>query len=307
MNRVLRVGMVGLGNIAQKVYLPFLSHEQGWRLIGAYSPAKEKRDRICAAYRIQSFASYTDLLDACDVVFVHTSTATHYEVVLTALKKGKDVYVDKPLASTVAEAERLVESCNQLNRKCMVGFNRRFAPVYMRAKEMTAGKAWVRIEKHQMDHIDPVEAAVTMLDDYIHVVDLGRWFGAPDGPVIGRVKVNEKGQLVYAQHHYQSTDKASISLGMHRRAGTNLEQVEIMADGQLVRVKNMDQLEIERDGVLLAENAGNWDTVLKRRGFVGAILHFLGCVEADRRPQVDAEEALKTQQLLQSMIDRTDS
>lgn len=49
------------------------------------------------------------LIQASDAVFVHSSTESHFEVVSELLKNGKDVYVDKPLAATVEEAEKLVE------------------------------------------------------------------------------------------------------------------------------------------------------------------------------------------------------
>ncbi|PGZ15037.1 virulence factor MviM, partial [Bacillus thuringiensis] len=73
------------------------------------------------------------------------STATHYEIVSELLKKGIDVYVDKPLAATVEQAEKLVELSEKYNRKLMVGFNRRFVPMYVAAKEQANAISWIRI------------------------------------------------------------------------------------------------------------------------------------------------------------------
>ncbi|MET3317438.1 UNVERIFIED_ORG: putative dehydrogenase [Peribacillus simplex] len=52
-----RIGMIGLGNIAQKVYLPILTKEMDWSFVCAFSPSKDKRQMICNQYRIQDFNS----------------------------------------------------------------------------------------------------------------------------------------------------------------------------------------------------------------------------------------------------------
>lgn len=105
----LRIGVVGLGSIAQKAWLPVLGAAESWTLQAAWSPGKEKALRICETWRMP----YADSLDAlaaqCDAVFVHTSTASHYEVVNHLLNAGVHVCVDKPLADKLSEAETLVE------------------------------------------------------------------------------------------------------------------------------------------------------------------------------------------------------
>jgi len=105
----LRVGVVGLGGIAQKAWLPVLGAATDWTLQGAWSPTREKAERICETWRIPYAASLQDLARECDAVFVHTSTATHYQVVSELLNLGVHVCVDKPLAENVQDAERLIE------------------------------------------------------------------------------------------------------------------------------------------------------------------------------------------------------
>jgi len=104
----LRIGIVGLGGIAQKVYLPLLCQGQDWRVMGAFSPNQAKAQALCNSYRITCFPSLDALAQQCDAVFVHTSTATHFEVVALLLKRGIHVFVDKPLADNLERAEQLV-------------------------------------------------------------------------------------------------------------------------------------------------------------------------------------------------------
>ncbi|APF28247.1 MULTISPECIES: Gfo/Idh/MocA family oxidoreductase [Clostridium] len=72
-----------------------LCKEENWSLVGVYSPNKIKPRKICNWYRINEFSNLIDLLHKCDAVFVNSSTDSHFEVVFEAIKKHKDVYVDK--------------------------------------------------------------------------------------------------------------------------------------------------------------------------------------------------------------------
>ena len=136
----MRIGVVGLGSIAQKAWLPVLGAAESWTLQAAWSPGKEKALRICETWRMP----YADSLDAlaaqCDAVFVHTSTASHYEVVNHLLNAGVHVCVDKPLADKLSEAETLVELAARRRLTLMVGFNRRFAPLVETLRTQLAGR-----------------------------------------------------------------------------------------------------------------------------------------------------------------------
>lgn len=77
MMRKLKVGVVGLGAIAQKAYLPILTKEENWELIGAFSPNQLKAKLICDSYRIPLFSHIDALAQQCDAIFVHSATKSH--------------------------------------------------------------------------------------------------------------------------------------------------------------------------------------------------------------------------------------
>lgn len=154
----LRIGVVGLGGIAQKARLPVLGNASDWTLQAARSPSREKAEKICAARRIPYAGSLTDLAADCDAVFVHSSTATHYAVVSELLNAGVHVCVDKPLAENLADAERLVALAAKKKLTLMVGFNRRFAPLYRELKAGMGAVASLRMDKHRTDSVGPRSA-----------------------------------------------------------------------------------------------------------------------------------------------------
>lgn len=300
--RKVRVGVVGLGGIAQKAYLPILSKETDWELVGAFSPGAEKRQRICRQYRMGAFTSLQALASECDAVFVHSSTSSHFEVVTTLLNKGIDVYVDKPLAATIDEAEKMQELSQKNGRKLMVGFNRRFAPMYVEARKQANSLSWMSFEKHRANAIGPESYDFTLLDDYIHIVDTARWLA--DGALqvkYSNTQVNRKNELTSAQHIFESTSGISFHTAMHRHAGSNLEQLTLYTDGSTIRVKNMQTKETEQNGELTIETASSWATILKQRGFEDAVNHFMMSVYKDEQPIVDGEEGLKSQMLVDEL------
>ncbi len=95
------------------------------------SPANSESWRIPYADSLSSLAA------SCDAVFVHSSTASHFDVVSTLLNAGVHVCVDKPLAENLRDAERLVELAARKKLTLMVGFNRRFAQLYGELKNAT--------------------------------------------------------------------------------------------------------------------------------------------------------------------------
>ncbi|OUB23733.1 virulence factor MviM [Bacillus thuringiensis serovar yunnanensis] len=298
-----RIGMIGLGGIAQKAYLPIVTKETDWTFVGAFSPNETKRKLICEQYRIEDFNSLSSLAEECDAIFVHSSTSTHFEIISTLLSKGVDVYVDKPLAETIEQAEKLVQLSEKYKRKLMVGFNRRFAPIYVQVKAQAKNIASVRFEKHRTNSVGPYSYEFTMLDDYLHVVDTVRWLSSGDLNVIhGTVNINAENYLMYAGHTYIDQEGTTFFTDMHRKAGTNIEKLEVLTEGSILRVKNINTLEIESNNRVTTSTVPSWDTTLKQRGFEGAVQHFIDCLQNDEQPIIDGMEGLKSQLLVNQLL-----
>lgn len=123
------VGVVGLGDIAQKAYLPVLAAQPGLDL-RLMTRDRAKLDRIGDTYRLPH--RYTDLGELIDsgirAAFVHAATDQHVPIVEQLLTAGVDVYVDKPLDYHLDGARRLVDLADRSGRSLLVGFNRRHAP-----------------------------------------------------------------------------------------------------------------------------------------------------------------------------------
>ncbi len=125
----------------------------------------------------------------------------------------------------------------------MVGFNRRFVPMYVAAKEQAHNISWIRIEKHRTNKVGPYTYDFTMLDDYLHIVDTARWLANDELNVVhNMMQMNEKNELLYGHHTYTTANGLLLSTAMHRHAGTNLEQIELVTTGKIIRVKKHEHI-----------------------------------------------------------------
>lgn len=298
----LRVGVVGLGGIAQKAYLPILSQAADWTLVGGFSPNQQKAQPICDSYRMACFSGLDSLAQQCDAVFVHSSTASHFQVIGELLRYGVHVYVDKPLAETVEQGEQLLALAEKQGKALMVGFNRRFAPLYRQLKQDMNQPASIRMDKHRADSVGPNDARFTLLDDYLHVVDTALWLGGDAGKRLsGNLRINDAGELVYAEHHFECGEML-VTTSMHRRAGSQRESVQAVTDGAIYQVNDMRQWLREDSQGVLEQPAPGWQTTLAQRGFDGAIRHFLASVSNQTLPETAGEQAIAAQRVIERLL-----
>lgn len=297
----LRIGVVGLGGIAQKAWLPVLSHATDWQLTGAFSPNKAKALPVCEAYRLPYVDSLQALAAQCDAVFVHSATSSHYQVVSELLNAGAHVCVDKPLAENLADAERLVALAARKKLTLMVGFNRRFAPRYQALKARLTDAASLRMDKHRADSVGPHDLRFTLLDDYLHVVDTALWLAGGEGTLqSGTLLANEQGEMLYAEHHF-ARDRLQITTSMHRRAGSQREWVQVVTDGGLYEVTDMREWREERGAGVVTSPVPGWQSTLEQRGFAGCARHFIDCVANQTVPETAGDQALLAQRIVEKL------
>ncbi|GIH29255.1 oxidoreductase [Acrocarpospora phusangensis] len=291
----MRIGIIGLGDIATKAYLPVLAATPGLDLrLCTRDP--ERLRRSGEAYRIPArFTRVADLIDAgLDAAFVHAATAAHVEIVSQLLDAGVHVFVDKPLAYHYADAERLVALARARERSLMVGFNRRYAPGYAALAGLP--RDLVIMQKNRTGLAEDPRTAV--FDDFVHVVDTLR-FLAP-GEVTGtRIRTRIVAGLL--EHVVLELDGDGFTaLGiMSRVSGAAEETCETMGGGVKRRVVNLGDVVEFGPGESLARRP-DWTPVSRQRGIEQACHTFLDAVGADRL--LDAGDALETHLLCEQIV-----
>jgi predicted dehydrogenase len=141
---VLRVGLAGCGLVASQVHLPILSRRRDVRVVGVADVDPARRAAACRRVPgARAFATYDEMLAGADLdaVMVALPSALHAQATLAALRAGKHVYVEKPLATDLGAAGCVLEAWRQTRLVGMVGFNYRFNPLYESARRKLAAGA----------------------------------------------------------------------------------------------------------------------------------------------------------------------
>ncbi|MFF9153927.1 Gfo/Idh/MocA family protein [Streptomyces sp. NPDC014846] len=293
----MKVGCIGLGDIAQKAYLPVLGTQPGIDLhLQTRTPAT--LHRVADTLHLpeeQRHTSLDSLLAAgLDAAFVHAPTAVHPEIVTRLLEAGVPTYVDKPLAYELADSERLVALAERRGVALAVGFNRRYAPGYAQCADHP--RELILMQKNRIGL--PEEARSMILDDFIHVVDTLRFLvPGPVDDVTVRARV-EDGLL----HHLvlQLGGDGFTALGvMNRLSGSAEEILEVSGQDTKRQVLNLAEV-IDHKGQPTVRRRGDWVPVARQRGIEQAVLAFLDAVRAGK--VLSARDALATHELCERVV-----
>ena len=139
--------------------------------MGFFDPNNEIAKEVAEKYNIKRFLDEEKLLDACDIIDVVVPTDHHYDICMRALRKGKHVFVEKPLANTMQEAKDLMHMAREANVKVQVGHVERFNPAFLALKDVTMKPMF--IEVHRLAQFNPRGTEVSViLDLMIHDIDI---------------------------------------------------------------------------------------------------------------------------------------
>lgn len=167
---MLKVGVLGTGHLG-KFHLNNWKEIPGIELVGFYDPDDNIAKEVSEKYQLSRFPDALSLIETCDAVDIVAPTTSHFELCEQAIKKGKHVFVEKPLANTMEEAEQLVKLVNESGVKFQVGHVERFNPAFLSVKDLQLNPMF--IEVHRLAQFNPRGTEVSViLDLMIHDIDI---------------------------------------------------------------------------------------------------------------------------------------
>jgi predicted dehydrogenase len=167
---MLKVGIFGVGHLG-KFHISNWKEIEGVKIIGFFDPNNDNANEVINTHGLKRFSDEEKLIEACDIIDVITPTDLHYEVCMMAIRKGKHVFVEKPLAHTLQEGKDLVNMVREAGVKMQVGHVERFNPAYLALKELNLNPMF--IEVHRLAQFNPRGTEVSViLDLMIHDIDI---------------------------------------------------------------------------------------------------------------------------------------
>jgi myo-inositol 2-dehydrogenase/D-chiro-inositol 1-dehydrogenase len=309
----IKIGFLGAGYMAG-VHASILARDERVQIAAVHDRVR-KRSRLMARSTGAALAhSTSEVLAMCDAIYITTPNTKHTELAILAVEEGKHVFCEKPMATNLADAGRVLKAAERGQAVFQLGHNRRFAPVYAELKQMLADtqphSAHVKMNRGELLNPDwvgnPKITGGFLYETTIHMLDLLRF-------LFGEVSTLH---AVGSVHQYAETADFSVILtfasGMHATLASSagaswmfpFERIEVFCHHATILTREMESLvisegldgrHVERSMHRLAKEE-KWGYAQEDRAFVDAILGRLS-------PAVTAFDGYKSVELVDAVYE----
>jgi predicted dehydrogenase len=166
----LRVGVVGTGRLG-RAHVRVLRSLPGVDFVGCHDADATRSREAATEFGATAFDSLDSLFSEVDAVSIVTTTSAHAEVALAALDRGRDIFVEKPIAGSVRDAERIVASARSRGRVIQVGHIERFNSAVRAALPAIGRPLFIEVHRLAPFNLRGADVSVVM-DLMIHDLDL---------------------------------------------------------------------------------------------------------------------------------------
>ena len=135
---MIKVGVIGCGKIAITRHLPEYASNPDAEIAGVYDFNLERAKEVAEQYQTRAYESVEEMLNdpQIEAVSVCVRNSDHSKVTVDALRAGKHVLCEKPMAVSLDECKEMVKTAEKTGKKLMIGHNQRFNRTHMKAKEL---------------------------------------------------------------------------------------------------------------------------------------------------------------------------
>ena len=299
---MIKIGIIGLGDIATKAYLPVLSSRGDFEF-HLCSRNEKRLQELGDKYRFPNqYKTLAGLIEAgIKAAFVNAATEAHFEIVKQLLEANISVFVDKPISMEYHQSKQLVELAEARNLLLMVGFNRRYAPVYQQLKALE-NPTLIIMQKNRKSLPDLVRRFV--VEDFIHVLDTLRYLFPfeIDDLLVNGIK---KGEMLHQLVIQFVSKTGAVAIGiMNRDTATTEEKLEVMTPAHKQTVYNVSDLIADENRNTIKVGVNDWESTLHKRGFEQMVADFLQAVVNKTSTQISARDALFTHEICEQIVEK---
>ncbi|WP_422475643.1 bi-domain-containing oxidoreductase [Endozoicomonas sp. ALB032] len=222
----LDVGLIGVGAYARNIHVPNLLKISDVEIRAVASKtgssAAVTAKKVKASYATSNINKILEDEDI-DAVVISTRHSSHAELVIKALKSGKDVFVEKPMATKTTDCLRIIDAQNESKRIVRVGFNRRFSPMLINMKKAVGAGQKVLNARINVGNIgqhwsNTLSEGGRLVGEGVHFFDLATWLMDSKPVAISAQFVGEPGPL---------NPDASISIRYENGSVANINYVTL--------------------------------------------------------------------------------
>ena len=285
----IKIGFLGAGYIAG-VHAAILARDERVELASVHDVVRDRAEDFARSTGATVAHSSSEALAICDAVYITAPNTIHDELAIFALEAGNHVFCEKPMATRLADARRVLKVARKSKFLFQVGHNRRFAPVYVELKriisEQQPHSAHVKMNRGELVNpewvSDPKTTGGFLYETTIHMFDMLRF-------LFGEVAAVH---AIGSTHEYAETDDFSVLLmfqsGLHATLASSadaswlfpFERVEVFCHHATIVTREMESLvysdgldgrHVERSMHQLAK-AEKWGYAQEDRAFIDSIV-----------------------------------
>jgi predicted dehydrogenase len=335
---MIKIGIIGCGSIAQSRHAPEYAAHPRAKLVGFFNRHKAKSLEMVEQYGGKAYDSYEELLadPAIDAVSVCTSHSSHALITIAALQAGKHVLCEKPMATTISDAEKMITAAKQAGKYLMVVHNQRFSAAHVKAKQILMSGEMGRIISFRtaFSHKGPERWSGDLMPKYwffnkeeamlgvggdlgIHKADLIRWLiGDEIQEVMAMVmtldKKGQDGTLIELDDNVMCILQSKTGIaGMLSAGWTNYgfgfqdkDTILFCSEGVMKISDHPDYpLElVKRDGekLLYRFDQGTMNQIRENSGVID---HFIDSIIEGVTPEISGEEGLAALKIIFACIE----
>lgn len=166
----LNIGIIGTGHLG-KIHTKLMKEVQRANLVGVYDLNYETAQTVADEFDVKAFKELDDLLSSVDAVSIVSTTSAHYELIKKAYEHKVHVFVEKPITSTIAQAEEVVDLFEEANLKLQVGHIERFNSALLSLEKYNLEPKFIQTDRLAQFNPRGTDVAV-VLDLMIHDIDI---------------------------------------------------------------------------------------------------------------------------------------
>jgi len=320
--RIVGVGIIGTGGISEAHAQGYLSVRKKARIVAVSDIDKRRAKKKAARWGAESwYLNFEELLkrDDIEAVSVCTPTFTHAQISVAAMKSGKHVLCEKPMAMNLEEADEMIETSEQEKVILQIGHHNRFEPVFERTKELIEegivgricqvkarqahGWGWTKGMPRSWFAEPDKSGGGTLLDNGCHLFDLLRWLvgevetvSAYVGTLVYDIPVEDNGIAIL---QFKNGAMGEVDASWTYRGDLFENYIRIFGSEGTIIADPVSKKLVVYSGFLKPKKMSGWIApfIPSVNAHTREVQDFISCMTEGKKPRVSGDDGKKSLEL----------
>ncbi|QKZ13766.1 Gfo/Idh/MocA family protein [Spirosoma sp. KUDC1026] len=325
-----RVGyaVVGLGHLTLEEILPAFGQCQKSKLVALVSGSPQKMQKVAQQYGVKpqncySYETYDNLKNnpEVQVIYIVLPNAMHAEYTIRGAQAGKHILCEKPMATSSADCQAMIDACNKANRKLMVAYRIQYQPHNRYVREQVRQKVYgapkflelfntqVEANPQHWRHIRALAGGGALPDIGLYCLNTARFILGEEPNEVFAYQYSTPGNPLFREVEEMVSWQMKFPSGIIANCGTHYfahesRRYRVMSERGWHNIENAFAYNGQQLQVAYAEGQiehRDEREIPEKDQFATEMDHFSDCVQQDKKPFTPGEEGLQDQKIMEAI------